>query len=125
MNNETYSKLRKMRLPEFADRYRKQSEEPELYRTLTFDERLTLLVDAEYDARTINKIKKLLKESHVPYTTAFLGGIESLPERHLDKDLFSTLQTNDYIHKGLNVMLIGATGSGKIYIACALSNHAC
>ena len=57
MNNETYSKLRKMRLPEFADRYRKQSEEPELYRSLTFDERLTLLVDAEYDARTNNKIK--------------------------------------------------------------------
>ena len=125
MNNETYSKLRKMRLPEFAARYRNQAEDPELYNSLTFDERLTLLVDAEYDTRTNNKIKKLRKESHVPDTTAFLGGIEYLPERHLDKDTFSTLQTNEYIRKGLNVMLIGATGSGKTYIACALSNHAC
>ena len=45
-----------------------------------------------------------------------MAGIEFLPERHLDQDLFSTLQTNEYLRKGLNIMLIGATGSGKTYI---------
>ena len=125
MNPETYRKLRRMRLPAFAKAYQEQSTSPEQYASLTFDERLTLLVDMEFDNRTTNKIRKLLRESRVPDTSAHMAGIEYLPERHLDKDLFSTLQTNDYIRKGLNVMLIGATGCGKTYIACALAAHAC
>ena len=125
MNPETYRKLRRMRLPAFAKAYQEQAAAPELYASLTFDERLTLLVDTEFDNRTTNKIKKLLRESRVPDSSAHLAGIEYLPERHLDKDLFSTLQTNDYIRKGLNVMLIGATGCGKTYIACALASNAC
>ena len=114
-----------MRLPAFAKAYQEQAASPELYASLTFDERLTLLVDTEFDNRTTNKIKKLLRESRVPDSSAHLTGIEYLPERHLDKDLFSTLQTNDYIRRGLNVMLIGATGCGKTYIACALASNAC
>ena len=114
-----------MRLPAFAKAYQEQAASPELYASLTFDERLTLLVDTEFDNRTTNKIKKLLRESRVPDSSAHLNGIEYLPERHLDKDLFSTLQTNDYIRRGLNVMLIGATGCGKTYIACALASNAC
>ena len=67
----------------------------------------------------------MLRSSRIPDTTAHFSGIEFLPERHLDKDLFSTLRTNEYIRKGLNVMLIGATGCGKTYIACALAANAC
>lgn len=125
MNLETYQKLRKMRLPAFAEGYQKQSESPDLYATMTFDERLTLLIDAEYDNRTTNKIKKLMKQSRVPDSSAHFSGIEFMPERHLDQELFSTLQTNEYIRKGLNIMLIGATGCGKTYIACALASNAC
>ena len=125
MNLETYRKLRRMRLPKFARLYQEQSETPELYTNLTFDERLTLLVDAEDDNRANNKIKKLLHESKVPDSSAHFAGIEYLPERHLDRDLFRTLQTNEFIRKGLNIMLIGATGCGKTYIACALAVNAC
>lgn len=125
MNRDTYEKLCKMRLPEMASQYRKYAESPELYAAMTFDEEFELLVDAEFDARTNNKIKWLLKNSSIPDTTAHIGGIEFLPERHLNQDLFSTLQTNDYISRGLNIMLIGATGSGKTYISCALATNAC
>jgi len=125
MNNDTYEKLRKMRLPEMASQYRKHAESPELYAPMTFDEEFTLMVDAEFDARINNKIKRLLKNSGVPDSTAHLAGIEYLPERHLNRDLFSTLETNEYIRKGLNIMLIGATGCGKTYISCALATHAC
>ena len=125
MNPETYQKLRCMRLPAFAKGYQEQSYSPELYSDLTFDERLPLLVDAEFDNRTTNKIRKLLRASRIPDSSAQISGIEYLPERHLDRDLFSTLQTNEYIRKGLNIMLIGATGCGKTYIACALAVNAC
>ena len=84
MNPETYRKLRRMRLPAFAKAYQEQSASPELYASLTFDERLTLLVDTEFDNRTTNKIRKLLRESRVPDTSAHMAGMEYLPERHLD-----------------------------------------
>ena len=83
MNRDTYEKLCKMRLPEMASQYRKHAESPELYAAMTFDEEFELLVDAEFDARTNNKIKRLLKNSSIPDTTAHIGGIEFLPERHL------------------------------------------
>lgn len=125
MNAETYRKLRRMRLPEFARLYQEQFEHPERYANMTFEERLALLVDAEEANRLHNKINKLLKGSKIPHSSAYMGGIEFLPERHLDKELFATLQTNEYIRKGLNVMLIGATGTGKTYIAYALAVNAC
>lgn len=125
MNNSTYEKLRKMRLSEMAKQYQKHSESPELYAPMTFDKEFSLLVDAELDARINNKIKRLLKQSGIPDSSAHMGGIEFLPERHLNRDLFSTLETNEYIRKGLNVMLIGATGCGKTYISCALATSAC
>lgn len=125
MNRDTYDKLRKMRLPEMANQYKLHSESPELYAPMTFDEEFSLLVDAEFDSRTNNKIKRLLKRSEIPDTTAHIGGIEFFPERHLNRDLFNTLQTNEFISRGLNIMLIGATGCGKTYIACALATNAC
>ena len=120
MNHDTLQKLRKMRLPAFAKAYAEQANDPDTYSTLTFDERLSLLVDAEFDTRANNKVKRLLKGAHLPDSSAYLGGIEYLPDRNLDKDLFATLRTNEYLRKGLNVMLIGATGCGKTYVACAL-----
>ena len=57
MNPETCRKLRRMRLPAFAKAYQEQSVSPELYASMTFDERLTLLVDTEFDSRTTNKME--------------------------------------------------------------------
>ena len=125
MNRDTYEKLRRMRLPEMAHQYKIHSESPELYASMTFDEEFSLLVDAEFDSRTNNKIKRLLRNPGIPDTNAHIGGIEFLPERHLSKDLFNTLQTNEFSSRGLNIMLIGATGCGKTYISCALATNAC
>lgn len=125
MNNETILKMQKMRLPVFVQSYREQLEHPELYQAMTFEERVTLMVDAEYCARENNKIKRLLKQAHIPDSSAYMDGIEYLSERNLDKELLEHLRTNDYIRKGLNIMLIGKTGTGKTYISCALATNAC
>lgn len=125
MNNETILKMQKMRLSALIQNYREQLENPEMYDYMTFEERVTLMIDAEYGSRENNKIKRLLKQSGIPNRTAYMEGIEYLPDRHLNKEVLSLLRTNDYIRKGLNVMLIGATGCGKTYIACALATNAC
>ena len=54
---------------------------------------------------------------------AFLGNIDYLPDRHLNRDLLESLADNEYIRQGLNVILIGATGSGKSFIANALGSQ--
>lgn len=55
------------------------SEPPELYAPMTFDDEFSLLVDAEFDSRINNKIKRLLRNSDILDTTAHIGGIEFLP----------------------------------------------
>lgn len=78
-----------------------------------------LMVDAEFDSRYNNDIKRLIKNARFANSSAFLGNIDYLPDRHLNRDLLDSLVDNEYIRKGLNVILIGATGCGKTYIANA------
>ena len=125
MKNDTLKKLKAMRLPAFAEAYEKQIAQESDYESISFHERLMLLVDAEYDSRHNNNIKRLIKNAKFSDASAFLGNIEYLPDRHLNRDLLESLADNDYIRQGLNVILIGATGSGKSFIANALGVNAC
>lgn len=125
MRNETVKKLRAMKLPAFAQSYQDQTENEAEYQSLSFDERLMLMVDAEFDSRHNNNIKRLIKNARLSDPSAFLGNIDYLPDRHLNRPLLESLADNEYIREGLNVILIGATGSGKTYLANALGVNAC
>lgn len=125
MKNETVRKLKSMRLPAFAEIYQRQIENEIEYQALSFHERIALLVDAEYDSRHNNNIQRLIKNAKFANSSAFLQHIEYLSDRHLNRDLLESLASNDYIQQNLNVILIGATGSGKTYISNALGVHAC
>jgi DNA replication protein DnaC len=125
MKNDTIRKLKTMKLPAFAQAYQKQVDNETEYISMSFHERMMFLVDAEFDSRHNNNIKRLVKNARFPNSSAFLGNIDYLQDRHLNRDLLESLADNEYIHKGLNVILIGATGSGKTYIANALGTNAC
>jgi len=83
------------------------------------------MADAEHDSRHNNNIRRLIKSAKFASTSAFLGNIEYLPDRHLNRALLESLADNEYIRQGLNVILVGATGCGKTYIANALGVNAC
>ena len=106
MKNDTLKKLRSMRLPAFAEAYQKQIEQEAEYISMSFHERLMLLVDAECDSRHNNNIKRLIKNAKFSDPSAFLGNIDYLPDRHLNRDLLESLADNEYIRQGLNVILI-------------------
>jgi DNA replication protein DnaC len=125
MKNETIRKLKAMKLPAFAEAYQRQIDNETEYSSLSFHERLTLLADAEFDSRHNNNIKRLIKNARFSNSSAFLGNIDYLPDRHLNRDILNNLADNEYIRRGLNVILIGATGCGKTYIANALGVNAC
>ena len=92
---------------------------------MNFEEKLTLLIEAEIDSKTSNKIKFLLKNAKFNEPTADIAGIKYFPGRTIDREKINELATNDFIRRHSNVILIGACGSGKTYISNAIGVNAC
>ena len=125
MKDENIRKLREMRLPAFANAYIAQMEQPDSFSEMSFDERMAVMIDKEYDSRNSNRIKRLLKKSSLPYTKASTGDIAYLPERKLNRDLINRLGTCDFIARKRNILVMGATGAGKTFLASAIAADAC
>ena len=124
MNKDTIEKLVKLRLPGMLKAYKEQCENPNIH-DLTFEQRFAHLVDAEENSRHNHLIERLIKNAQLCDKSACVENIKYYPDRQLNKDLISELATNTYIQKGENVIIVGATGSGKSYLAYALGNCAC
>ncbi len=117
-------KLKAMRLPRMKEEYLKQKEDP-AYSQLSFEERFKQMVDLEYDARISNTIEKLIKKADFYDSSASLEDVNYKPSRKLDKGQIDSLSNNSYIASRLNIILVGATGSGKTWLSCAFGVNAC
>ena len=121
----TVELLKAMKLSAMANELTRQIEDGKTYSALGFEERLSLLVDAEWGRRQINKLNRTIKYAHFSIPTATVEGIEYHPDRRLDKAAMVRYSTCQYIEDGHHIVLKGAAGSGKTDIACALGNAAC
>lgn len=91
---------------------------------LTADELVELLVQSEWEYRENQKISRCLNNAAFRYQ-AFIDNIDYSPGRKLDKNLIMRLADCSYIERAENVIITGATGVGKSYIATALGHQAC
>ncbi len=123
-HEQTLEKLRHMRLSVMADALREQDEHPEI-KALSFEERLGLLVDIEYTSRINNRLSRAIKYAQFDQPQASIADINYSSGRQLDKSLILRLASGHYIEQHHNVMIMGATGAGKSYLACALGMEAC
>lgn len=119
LNSETVEKLRTMKLGTMAKYFDKQLSDANIS-SLTFEERFGILVDIEWSTRRNNRLKRLIRAANYSESGAALEGIDYASDRNLDKALIERLASCDYIFKCRNVILLGATGSGKTYISNAL-----
>lgn len=115
----TVKKLREMKLNVMADVFKEQQSDPR-YQSMSFEERFGMLVDRQWENRKNNRIKSLIKQSNLSNPSAALENIDYSTDRMLDKDLINKLAACSYIHDRRSVIIMGATGSGKTYLACAL-----
>ena len=92
--------------------------------TLTFEDRLALLVDAEYSERDTANFAKLLRKAKLR-DNACIEDIEFKANRNIDKRLVAQLADGQWLVEHRNVLITGKTGVGKTYIACALGQKAC
>ena len=125
INQETIKTLRVLRLPGMAKELESQLENPQYYRDLSFEERVSLMVDAESATRRTNTINRRIKDARLSESTASIEAIEYHEDRELDKGLIMRLATCSFIQENHHVVLKGATGAGKSYIANALAIAAC
>ncbi len=92
---------------------------------LSFEDRLGLLVDAELSSRETKKLSRLLKDAKLKESTACIENIDYDPSRKLDRSLIMSLANCNWVEAGQNVIITGATGAGKSWMACALGNQIC
>lgn len=125
IDNSTIDRLRTMKMNAFASELERQLTDNASYSQLGFEERLGLLVDCEWNRRQSNKLNRYIKNAHFSASGAAIEAIEYYEDRHLDKAQILRFSTCKYIDEGRHIILKGASGNGKTYIACALGNAAC
>jgi DNA replication protein DnaC len=120
----TVDKLSALRLPAFAEALQRQLGNPE-FAALNFEDRVGLLVDAEWTHREQRKLRRRLQQANLR-RQASLEDIDWLsPRRGLDKALVHSLATCAWIAQHRNVILIGPTGIGKSWLGEAFAERAC
>lgn len=120
----TIERLISMKLHGMAGAVQEQIKNP-AYKELSFEERLSMLVDREMDSRQDRKLRMLLTRARFRYPGACVENIDFRAKRGITKDVLLQLSQNGWIKDKRNIIITGSTGVGKTFIACALGNSAC
>ena len=125
IRQSTVDLLREMRFGGMASELERQISDAESFRELSFEDRLALLVDAEWNRRQKNKYRRCLHNARLSIPNATVEGIEYYEDRKLSRKDFTLLSTCKYIEDEHHIIFKGASGNGKTYLACALGEAAC
>ena len=124
LNEPTLEKLHALRLRTMAETWQSQQRDATVG-ALSFDERFTLIVDAEYLARDNRRLARLLKDAELRIPNACLEDVDTSAVRGVDRSMIRQLANCGWIGEHLNILVTGATGVGKSYLASALGQAAC
>lgn len=122
-NNQTIEKLKQMRLGAMAQLHLQHIKDNRLADT-TADEYLALLTDHEWEYRQNRKIDRFIRQAGFKQQ-ASIAEVSYAPDRNLDKNMFARLGTLDFINRKENLIVTGASGVGKSYLAQAIGHQAC
>lgn len=124
-NNSTIESLKAMRFSAMAAELERQMGDPSAYSQMGFEERLSLLVDAEWNCRQNNKLLRCIREARFATPGAVIEDVEYHEDRHLDKAQILRFASCTFIEENHHIIFKGASGSGKTFLACALGNAVC
>jgi len=117
-----YDQLLELRVPAFRQALQEQQPNPQ-FTELAFEERLSLLVDHECTQRRENRIRRNLHAAAFPLS-ASLEELELSPARGLERRTILELGQGNWISARQNIIVLGPTGSGKTFLACAFGKAA-
>lgn len=116
-------KLTTLRLAGLRKGLEEQAQSPH-YAELPFEERLGLLIDREWVRRENARLTRGLRLARFHHN-ACVEDLDLAPARGLDRRLILELAQGDWVRHHLNIVVLGPTGAGKTYLACALGQAAC
>jgi DNA replication protein DnaC len=116
-------KLSQLHLSGFRAALEEQLHNPQ-YADLSFEERLGLLVDVETTRRANNSLRRRIQAAHFPQL-ATIEDLDLSAKRGLNRAQVLQLSQSEWVDRHLNLMILGATGAGKTYLACAFGRAAC
>jgi DNA replication protein DnaC len=122
-DEETLQKLRELKLKAMSQTFEAllaQTGDP----SLSFNEKVAMMVDAEAVARENRRLARLLKAAKLS-TQACLEDVVCDPSRGLEKPVVRTFAQCKWINAKQNIIVIGKTGVGKSFLSCALAEAAC
>lgn len=123
-NENTLSKLHEMRLSAMAEQFHEQLRNTD-FNDMSFEDRLALMVDVEWSRRKNNKLERIIRGANFRNQQACIEDIEYHADRQLDKTQILRLASCTYIQDKHNLIIKGASGNGKSYLACAFGISAC
>ena len=123
LNHPTLDKLNALRFVGMAKALSEQMNWPDIDE-LSFEQRLGLLIDREMTEREDRRLQIRLRQAKLKQS-ACIEDIDYRQNRNLDKALILDLAQCQWIRKHLNLLIVGPTGVGKTWIACALAHKAC
>jgi DNA replication protein DnaC len=121
--NHSHERLLALRLTGMAKAFDDQLRQPDI-EALSFEQRLGLMIDREVTERENRRLVTRLKFASLRQT-AVVEDIDLRSSRGIDRAFFAKLVDGDWIGRKQNLLITGATGTGKSWIACALGHKAC
>lgn len=124
MTTQTLLRLRELKLGGMAGALEQQLQQVDTFEALPFVERLSLLLEQEHSLRENRKQLRLIRQARFR-VSATVQEIDYQHKRNLKREVIARLTQGDWIERKQNLLITGACGSGKTYIACALGHAAC
>jgi DNA replication protein DnaC len=124
MSNQTLSQLRELKLSGMASALQTQLEQVGTYESLSFVERIRLLVEHECLTREQRRQSRFIRQARFKLK-ADVSDIDYQQPRNLSASHMARLAQGEWISRGQNLLITGPCGSGKTYLACALGHSAC
>jgi DNA replication protein DnaC len=124
MMHTTVAQLRTLKLDGLASALQEQLTQSGMA-SMSFEERLALLVDREIHYRNDRRQQRLLKQAKLKYPQAAIEDIDARPARGIDRRTVMSVALGDWVTSGHCILISGPTGAGKSWLACALAQYAC